>query len=616
MTVAFDAATDLGTATTGALSGTHTPSGTPRAAVVKIAHGVATTDLITGVTYGGVAMTRVGDAIDDTTEPGKCYLYFLGSSVPTGAQTVTVSHTGTATTKWANVETYTASGDVTIAGMWNVYNNHDDASSIMWTEVSALRTGIIYNGQGATGDLTLLSGMSAVHSVDFGNFVARADRETSATTGATTFGWTTALADDWASVCISMIEESDLATGLAITCVNVIQWGGTLPTVLQTTPAGTQSVVAFSGQAGGGANSFTDWLTSMTFSGDAFPEIDRAEDNTGEDAYVWLHHLSPVVDGDASVALTALNTTTPSRWIIVVGLGCETAISANTKDENNQANPSAALDSGADLAIRFGFIMSGLTPASSLTPSNLTEPVWLETNANNCHRLDAETTAATGSVTVGWTSASDDVAAVYVALESTASPITDEYGFASETDAAMPFSADTQLTEEFGFASETDAAMPFLAASDSTVTFGFASETDEAMPFEATAEDPDVLDEFGFASETDTAMPFLAASDQTDEFAFAEETDEAMPFEAEAVADITDEFGFAEETDTAMPFLAEAEEDDSPDEGSPTSPEDSPIDSPIIDSPDEDSPDDEFSPPVDPDDTFCPPFFMARRGGC
>jgi hypothetical protein len=68
---------------------THTPVGTPRGVLVMIPNESAT-DQVTGVTYGGVAMTEIAlsPLLASGAEGGSCYGYFLGSSVPTGAQTV------------------------------------------------------------------------------------------------------------------------------------------------------------------------------------------------------------------------------------------------------------------------------------------------------------------------------------------------------------------------------------------------------------------------------------------------------------------------------------------------------------------------------------------------
>lgn len=92
MAIAFDAKSQLsGTFTTGFGSWTHTPVGTPAGVIVLITQGVADTDDVTSVTYGGIAMTRIAfDHQDGGGDPTAAYLYFLGEGVPSGAQTVAV----------------------------------------------------------------------------------------------------------------------------------------------------------------------------------------------------------------------------------------------------------------------------------------------------------------------------------------------------------------------------------------------------------------------------------------------------------------------------------------------------------------------------------------------
>lgn len=109
MAIAFDAASRL-TTTSSTVDGswTHTPVGTPAGVVVLITQ-IGTTNEVVGVTYGGVAMTRVGSFQSQAGggDPTGCYLYELLSGVPSGAQTVAVdinstqAYTATAVTMTA-----------------------------------------------------------------------------------------------------------------------------------------------------------------------------------------------------------------------------------------------------------------------------------------------------------------------------------------------------------------------------------------------------------------------------------------------------------------------------------------------------------------------------------
>jgi len=116
MAVAHDAVSNSTVAQTGNLSWTHTPVGTPAGAVVGISQDVTTADQVSGVTYGGVTMTRLGSiASSGGGDLGRSYLYFLGSGVPGGAQTVAVTVSGAAS-KSASAATITSSGGQTQSG--------------------------------------------------------------------------------------------------------------------------------------------------------------------------------------------------------------------------------------------------------------------------------------------------------------------------------------------------------------------------------------------------------------------------------------------------------------------------------------------------------------------
>jgi len=111
VTIAFDATSGsaalINTATT--TNWTHTPAGTPRAVVGLVPQGTST-DTVTSMSYGGVAMARIRRQARAGAEAGDVYTYFLGSGIPTGAQTVSIVTTGTAP-KWPQVVTFTAATD-------------------------------------------------------------------------------------------------------------------------------------------------------------------------------------------------------------------------------------------------------------------------------------------------------------------------------------------------------------------------------------------------------------------------------------------------------------------------------------------------------------------------
>ncbi len=90
----FDAATvSQRTGTGDPHTFTHTPIGTPKAAIVLIDNYQAGTDEISSVSYGGVGMTEIVQAADAATEPSNTQIWFLGVGVPSGSATVSVDLT-------------------------------------------------------------------------------------------------------------------------------------------------------------------------------------------------------------------------------------------------------------------------------------------------------------------------------------------------------------------------------------------------------------------------------------------------------------------------------------------------------------------------------------------
>ena len=81
------------TGTTNPHTWTHTPLAgtTPNGIVVTVVHGTSATDHVTAMTYGGVAMTKIVSAIHNTGEPGMSQIWFLGSGIPAGPQTISAT---------------------------------------------------------------------------------------------------------------------------------------------------------------------------------------------------------------------------------------------------------------------------------------------------------------------------------------------------------------------------------------------------------------------------------------------------------------------------------------------------------------------------------------------
>lgn len=219
MSVAVDATTEqVRTATTDPFTFSHagqvSGSGGVQGVLVWVINGTISTDEVNAVTYGGVALTQVGNAVDTATELGRCQVWFGGSGLPAGSQTVSVDFTSaTATDQHIVVQTLTGARDLRLL---EAQVTNENATNPQHTQrhfgVEAMSFCGIYSGLAAPGNLAVLSGMTAVHDHDFGAFVSRVDRETTASLTDTLIGYTSA-ADDVAFVSLSIAEVVDPAPG-------------------------------------------------------------------------------------------------------------------------------------------------------------------------------------------------------------------------------------------------------------------------------------------------------------------------------------------------------------------------------------------------------------------
>lgn len=200
-------------------SWTHTPVGTPRGVLVFVMT-YADADYITSVTYGGSALAAVtgGEAADTAGEPLRCTAFFLGSSIPTGAQTVLVTRTNNATNMYAAAATVTASSDTAVheAGIvllqgdgalaeQNVDDGSPGSSSVRYAGIASGSTTTSVAGANSTSIAEVVPG-AATH--------AKVVRETVAGQGSRPVGAVLAGSDDRAAVHLA-IKETAPATDFA-----------------------------------------------------------------------------------------------------------------------------------------------------------------------------------------------------------------------------------------------------------------------------------------------------------------------------------------------------------------------------------------------------------------
>lgn len=169
--------------------------------------GEAATDAITGVTYGGTAMTAVsgGLAVDSSGELGFCKTYFLGSSVPTGVQTIEV--TTTAGEYNAGAVTVTSVGDTEATGVVLLQGDGTLAEQSV-DDGSPGAPSIRYAG-GFTGLPTppaVGSNSTSLQSIDKGAVGVVICRETTAGEGSRPVGFSSASTDDRAFVHLAIRE--------------------------------------------------------------------------------------------------------------------------------------------------------------------------------------------------------------------------------------------------------------------------------------------------------------------------------------------------------------------------------------------------------------------------
>ena len=220
--VAFDASSESHTTNTlstseSSFSWTHTPVSTPRGILVYV-FSVDSTGWngSVSVTYGGTSLTAVssGYAQDTVGEVGATQAFFLGSGIPTGAQTVVVTRPNDVYRYYAVCASVTAARDTEVTGVLIDQENQtfternvDDGS----IGINSLRFCGAYSGRE---NMSSFVGPNStlVHSVDnpdpSGLRSAGLIRETTPGQGSRPVGFGAGITDDLAAVYLAIRETS------------------------------------------------------------------------------------------------------------------------------------------------------------------------------------------------------------------------------------------------------------------------------------------------------------------------------------------------------------------------------------------------------------------------
>lgn len=189
---------------------------------VGISHGTENTDLITSVSFDGVTFTRVVTATDDTTEPGRAYLYFgAKTSFTSGAGTISVNM-ASATGTDVHFNVWYAGSDITNATL-RVADSDSISENAANPTVTLNKGGLsgwsvcqMYGGGAAPGG-TLATGNTLAGTVDHTAFYSQGCHETTIDSSDHTIGWSTLGTDDLAFVAAVVVERTLAAAGAIAT---------------------------------------------------------------------------------------------------------------------------------------------------------------------------------------------------------------------------------------------------------------------------------------------------------------------------------------------------------------------------------------------------------------
>jgi hypothetical protein len=215
--------------TTSPFTFTFTPSSTPKGILLWIANNTDSTNRVTKVTYGGVLMAFGGGGSRSGT--GFMGLYYLLSGVPSGLQTVSITHDGNAAVKIALIVGVTGERDLQISESLNKAGLLADPATGLFSTRLAVRYGCVLSEHNTVAGIPVLSTSTSLESNDFGTEVVHLCRRTAIDLGTTEVGFSFATSIEQAifiSVAleevpfVSKLEEYDVPISSAPTLTRIV----------------------------------------------------------------------------------------------------------------------------------------------------------------------------------------------------------------------------------------------------------------------------------------------------------------------------------------------------------------------------------------------------------
>jgi len=311
--------------TTGDRTFSHAGAAGAKGAVVVL-NCTGTTSTVTGVLYGGTAMS-LDTSITDTSEAGRVEIWVLGDLTGLGGtQTVTLQGC-TATDKWATCSTVTAATSLVKVhqrGSLGGATLDTTRQLTLVTTVTTMSYCGVHQGNAAPGT-NVATGNTLQYQNDYGALSSMSARRTSAdAAGSIVVGFNAAAASDDRCIAAVALQEYTPKTTAATIAETPAEstWTGTGTS--KSTSTGGNGSGTVSWQAGdtvyvfgATAQASSTTLGTPTHSGANLPAFAAVGAAVGSGSQCWAHTWSAVATGSGSSVISETATSSADPWGII-----------------------------------------------------------------------------------------------------------------------------------------------------------------------------------------------------------------------------------------------------------------------------------------------------------